>query len=165
MNFKLRPWDLNDVESLVKYAGNYNIAKYMTNRFAHPYSREDGENFIKMAMEQNPTQIFAIEINGEACGGIGLHLQDDIYLKNAELGYWLGEPHWGKGVITKAINQMVEYGFDTFDINRIFARPFGSNIGSQRVLEKVGFILEASLEKTLFKNGKYLDELVYAIRK
>jgi RimJ/RimL family protein N-acetyltransferase len=107
----------------------------------------------------------AIDINGEACGGIGIHPQDDIQCKNAELGYWLGEPFWGKGIITSAILQMVENGFNSFDINRIFARPFGSNLASQKVLEKTGFILEAKLEKTLFKNGIYEDELIYAIRK
>ncbi len=74
-------------------------------------------------------QIFAIEILGEASGGIGLHLQNDIQIKNAELGYWLAEPYWGKGIITQAIMQIINYGFDTFEIDRIFARPFGPNLG------------------------------------
>ena len=85
--------------------------------------------------------------------------------KNAELGYWLAEPFWGKGIITYAIQEMVEYGFKTFDITRIFAIPFGTNIASQKALEKAGFILEARLNKTIFKNGEYQDELIYAIRK
>jgi len=109
--------------------------------------------------------IFAIEVNGEACGSIGLHLQPDIYRKNAELGYWLARPYHGRGIMTGAVNQMVKYGFDTFAIDRIYARPFGNNPASKRVLEKAGFNLEAQLSKTLLKNGEMLDELIYAVRR
>ena len=91
--------------------------------------------------------------------------QADVHRKNAELGYWLAEPYWGQGIITRAITRMVSYGFEHWDIHRIFARPFGTNIASQRALEKAGFVLEARFEKTIFKNGEYLDELVYAIRR
>lgn len=165
MQFTLRPWTENDLESLVKYANNFNIAKNMTNKFPHPYTLESGKAFLKMATTGSPTHIFAIDINGEAVGGIGLHPQTDIHCKNAELGYWLAEPYWGKGIISKAIPQILNYGFKTFDINRIFARPFGTNIGSQKVLEKSGFKLEARFEKALFKQGEYLDELIYGFRK
>lgn len=164
MNFTLRPWTYNDLESLVKHANNYEIAKNMTDKFPFPYSIENGKNFIEFATKDFPSHILAIEINGQAVGGIGIHPQTDIQCKNAELGYWLAEPFWGQGIITKAIAQMLDYGFKTWDINRIFARPFGTNIGSQRVLEKAGFILEGRFEKSLFKNGEYLDELVYAVR-
>lgn len=165
MKFKLRPWNNKDIDPLVKYANNSNIAKNLTNQFPHPYTREAGEAFIRMATQDHPRRIFAIEVNGEAVGGIGLHPQTDIHARNAELGYWLAEPYWGKGIMTRAVRQIVEYGFKTFDIDRIFARPFGTNLGSQKVLEKAGFVLEARFEKTLFKNGVYLDELVYAVRR
>lgn len=165
MEFRLRPWSIADLDSLVKYAGNFNIAKNMTDGFPHPYSEENGRRFIEFATSDNPIRIFAIEVNGEAVGGIGLHPQGDIQRKNAELGYWLAELYWGNGIITRAIKQMVEFGFKTFDINRIFARPFGHNLASQRVLEKAGFKLEARLEKTFFKNGEFVDELIYAIRR
>ena len=165
MQFKLRPFNITDIDSLVKYANNSKIAANLTNQFPHPYTKENGEAFITMATQNNPITIYAIDINGIAAGGIGLHLQSDIHVKNAELGYWLAEPFWGKGIMTKAVTQMVDYGFKTFDISRIFARPYGTNIGSQKVLEKAGFILEGSFKKTIFKNGKYLDELIYAIRK
>lgn len=165
MNFKLRPWSMNDLESLVEFANNPGIAKNMTDKFPYPYTIEAGKRFIEFATNDNPVHIFAIEINGKAAGGIGLHPQDDIQCKNAELGYWLAEPYWGKGIITNAIIQMVEYGFKTWDINRIFARPFGPNIGSQKVLEKAGFTLEGKFEKTLFKNNEFVDEMVYAIRR
>jgi RimJ/RimL family protein N-acetyltransferase len=165
MEFKLRSWNLNDLESLVRYANNYNIAKNLTNQFPHPYTKENGESFIAMATKNDPLTIFAIEINGQAAGGIGLHLQQDIHCKNAELGYWLAEPFWGKGIITRAIKQIVAYGFKTFEIDRIFARPFGYNLGSQKVLTKSGFLLEGKFEKTIYKFGEYQDELIYAVRK
>jgi RimJ/RimL family protein N-acetyltransferase len=165
MNFKLRPWHINDLDSLVKYANNPNIAKYLTDGFPHPYSKENGKEFIKNATADDPVHIFAIDINGEAVGGIGIHPQTDIQKKNAELGYWLAEPFWGKGIMTKAIQQIINFAFSTFEINRVFARPFGNNPGSQKILEKNGFILEARFDKTLIKNGQLLDELIYAIRK
>lgn len=165
MQFILRPWTINDLDNLVGFANNNNIAKFMTNQFPHPYTREAGEKFIAYAMQGNPVNIFAIEVDGKAVGGIGIHPSSDIECKNAEMGYWLAEPYWGNGIITQAIKQMIEYGFKNFDINRIFARPFGTNNASQKVLEKAGFVLEASFDKTYFKNGEYLDELVYAIRK
>lgn len=165
MEFQLRAWTPADLDSLVAYANNFNIAKNLTNQFPHPYTPENGRAFIEMARNSTPTRIFAIEIGGQASGGIGLHPQSDIQCRNAELGYWLAEPFWGNGVITRAIGQVVAYGFQHFDIDRIFARPFGPNLASQRVLEKAGFVLEARFEQTLFKNGEYLDELVFAIRK
>ena len=118
-----------------------------------------------MATQSSPSTIFAIEVNGEAAGAIGVHPQKDIYCKNMEMGYWLAEPYWGNGIISKAISEMVDYAFKNFDVYRIYARPFGYNIASQKALEKAGFVLEARLEKTIFKNGEYVDELIYATRR
>lgn len=164
-SYTLRPWRAADADDLANNANNIHIARYMTNGFPHPYTRADAEKFIAMVSAHQPVQVFCIEIDGRASGGIGLFPQQDIMCKNAELGYWLAEPFWGKGIITRAIQQMVDYGFRTWDINRIYARPFGSNTGSQKALEKAGFSLEARFEKTVFKMGEYEDELVYAIRK
>ena len=165
MKLNLRPWQLSDIQSLVCYADNWNIAKNMTDKFPHPYTEDAGLAFIAFANNDDPVHIFAIDINGEAVGGIGIHPQDDIHRKNAELGYWLAEPFWGKGIISTAIHQMVDFTFNTYEINRIFARPFGTNRASQRVLEKNGFRLEGQFEKVLYKKGEFLDELVYAIRR
>lgn len=162
--FTLRKWKKDDLDDLVQYANNYAIAKNLRNRFPHPYTTEDGKAFIEMTTTGNAL-IRAIEIDGKASGGIGLHPMEDIHCRNAEMGYWLAEPFWGQGIITEAIKQMVVIGFEELDIDRIFACPFGSNIGSQRALEKAGFILEARFEKTLYKFGKYEDELVYAVRR
>lgn len=164
MQYTLRKWTLDDLPSLLKNANNYEIAKYMTNQFPYPYQKEKGIEFLHFAMKTNPTRIFAIDVKGKAIGAIGIHPQLGIQCKNAELGYWIGQSFWGKGIMTKAISEVVTYGFKTFDINRIFARPFGTNIGSQKALEKVGFLLEARFKHTFFKNGDYLDELVYGIR-
>ena len=165
MHFLLRPWSLTDLYSLVRYANNPDIAKFMTDGFPHPYTEEAGKAFIAFATKDDPIHIFAIEANGEAVGGIGLHPQADVHRKNAELGYWLAEPFWGKGIITNAIKEIVAFGFKTYDINRIFARPFATNIGSQKVLGKAGFVLEGRFDKTFFKNGEFLDEFVYAVRR
>ncbi len=165
MEFTLRPWENSDLSSLVKYANNPRIARNLTNQFPHPYTEEAGKAFISYARSDDPIHIFAIAIQGEAVGGIGLHPQTDIFIKNMELGYWLAEPFWGKGIITRAIAQMLRFGFTQYAIDRIFARPFGTNIASQKALEKNKFILEATFHNTIYKHGEYLDELVYAIRR
>ena len=162
MNIKLRKWSEADLDNLVKYANNQNVAKWLTNGFPHPYTYEDGKAYLSMIANDNPTKVFAIEVNGEAVGSIGIFPQTDIHEKNAEMGYWLAEEYWGKGIMTQAIREIVEYGFSTFEIVRIFARPFSTNLKSQRVLEKAGFELEARLKRALFKNGKFMDELTYA---
>lgn len=165
MEFKLREWQHTDLESLVKYANNYNISRFLTNQFPHPYTREDGEAFLASVTEGTPLHVLAIEINGEAAGSIGVFPQTDIHCKNAEMGYWLAEPYWGQGIMTRAIAQMTDYAFAHFDVNRIFARPFGTNPGSQKALQKAGFTLEARFTDALYKHGEYMDELVFAIRR
>ncbi len=165
MEFLLRPCHIDDLESLVVNANNASIAKFMTDGFPHPYTLENGKSFIAFATKDNPIHIFAIDIAGKAVGGIGIHPQTDIMRKNAELGYWLGEKYWGNGILTRAIPQMLDFAFNTYDITRVYARPFGNNPASARVLEKTGFVLEATLKKTIFKNGEFLDELIYAVRK
>ncbi len=165
MEFTIRPWHISDLNSLLKYADNWNIAKNMANIFPYPFTENDGKKFIEIATKDNPIHIFAIDIKGEAVGGIGINPQTDIFIKNAELGYWLGEPFWGQKIISNAVSQMIDFGFSTYDIDRIFARPFGTNIASQKILEKNNFKLEGRYEKVLFKNGEYFDELIYAIRR
>ena len=161
MDIKLRKWSEADLDNLVKYANNRNIAKWLTNGFPHPYTHEDGKAYLSMIANDNPTKVFAIEVNGEAVGSIGIFPQLDIHEKSAEMGYWLAEEYWGQGIIPKVIEEIVEYGFQTFDIVRIYARPFSTNLKSQRVLEKAGFLFEARLKNAIFKNGEFMDELIY----
>lgn len=161
MDYILRPWRSSDLDSLVKHADNYNVAKWLTNQFPHPYTYESGKGYIEMVGKDNPTRVFAIEIEGEAAGSIGIFPQTDIHEKSAEIGYWLSEKYWRNGIMSSAVRDIVKYGFDTFDIVRIYAKPFSSNERSQRVLEKAGFALEARLKKALYKNGEFMDELIY----
>lgn len=166
MSHSLRPWSMTDLDNLVKYANNFNIAKNLTDKFPFPYTVEAGQNFISYATnKENTATIFCIEVDGEAAGGIGVHPLDDVFRKNAELGYWLAEPFWGRGIMTKCLNEMKDYAFANYDITRLFARPYGSNIASQKLLEKCGFVLEGKFERTLFKNGVFEDELVYGYRR
>ena len=165
MKIELRPWQINDANDLAILANNKNIAQFMADVFPHPYSIENAKTFIAFATSSPTSKIFAIIVDGKPAGSIGLHLQTDILKKNAEIGYWLGEDHWRKGIITKAIPQIIDYGFKHMDIVRIFARIYGTNIPSQKVVEKCGFKLEGKYEKTIFKNNGFLDELIYAIRK
>lgn len=160
----LRPWQIEDLHDLVHVANNRNIAQYMTDGFPHPYTPANGLAFLHMAT-QNPGRLWAITISGKAAGGIGYHPMTDIWQKNAELGYWLGEPYWGNGILTEAVKKMTDYVFHQTQIERVFARPFGTNKASQRVLEKAGFKLEATIPNGFFKWGTYEDELIYAIRK
>ena len=163
--FILRPFRKADAAALAKYANNAKIADNLRDGFPHPYRLKDAEAFIAKMCSSDPVNVFAIVIHDEVTGGIGLHQQTDIYRKNMELGYWLAEKYWGNGIISRAIPEIVAYGFQTFDINRIYACPYGSNLASQRVLEKNGFILEARIHDNLIKNDRYEDELIYAVRR
>jgi len=165
MEITLRPWKSDDLDWLVEHANNEKIAKNMTDGFPHPYTADKGKEFISNVQKASPANILAIEADGKLIGSIGIHPMSDIYSQNAELGYWIAEPYWGKGITTKAIEKIVEYTFENFKITRIFAKPFGRNMASRRVLEKAGFVLEAEFENTILKNGKLENELVYAIRK
>lgn len=155
----------NDAQALALCANNPKIADNLTNAFPHPYTVDHAHTFIQMVMQHTPQRIMCIEVNGEVAGSIGLHPQSDIMERNMELGYFLSESYWGKGITTKAVREIVKYGFDQFDIDRIYARPFGSNIASQKVLEKAGFQFEARFHQTIFKRGRFEDELFYAIRR
>jgi len=161
---RLRTYKKEDTKRLALIANNPSIAGQLMNRFPHPYSLEDAESFIQFAVE-NPKRIYAIEYKGELVGGVGIHPQDDIFSKNAELGYWLGKEYWGKGIASEVVKQIIPIAFEKFDITRLFARPFHSNTASQKVLEKNGFALEATIEQSIFKNGEFYDELVFGLRR
>ncbi len=163
MDFKLRAWTTADLDSLIKNSDNINITRFMSDGF--PDTPEKWNSFIDFAIGNKDVLYLAIEVNGEAVGGIGVSPQKDIMRKSAELGYWLSENYWGQGIMTKAITEMVKLAFDAFDITRIYATPFETNYASHRVLEKAGFKLEAISEKIAYKNGILLDELIYSIER
>ena len=163
--FHLRPFRTDDLAALVKHANDPTVAANLTDAFPHPYTEDAGHAFLAEAMKPLPFRR-CIDIGGEACGAIGLHPKQDLWRRNMELGYWLAREHRGKGIMTEAIRNMVDLGFAEFpEITRIYATPFGSNIASQRALEKAGFILEAKLIGTLVKNNVVQDEWIYAVRR
>lgn len=165
MKVHLRNWELSDVKPLVKHANNPAIWNHLTDAFPHPYTEKHAQDFVKRVQQDVPKKIMAIDVKEEAVGSIGIFPDTDIHQKNAAIGYWVAEPFWGKGIATEAIRLIVRYGFLTFDITRIYAKPFGSNPASQSVLEKTGFIREAVIKDGIYKNHQYHDEYIYSIRK
>ncbi len=156
---KLKP---SDSAQLAQLANNKKIWDNVRDYFPHPYSEKDAEAFLK-SQDEEIQQNFAIEYKGEFCGIIGLILQKDVYRKSAEIGYWLGEPFWNKGIATEAVGQTVNYGFQNLKLIRIFAGAFEFNGASMKVLEKNGFKKEGISKKAVFKNGGIWDEHRYAI--
>jgi RimJ/RimL family protein N-acetyltransferase len=134
----------------------------MRDGFPSPYTQEDGRRFVDLATAPGPRLFLAIEVDGEACGGIGIHLLDDVHRRSAEIGYWLSESCWGRGIATDAVRAIVPVAFKTFDIIRLQAGIFGNNRASMRVLEKCGFVREAVHTHAITKNGVTMDEIVYA---
>ena len=163
--FTLRPFRPNDLDALVKHANDPTVAAQLTDAFPHPFTETAGRAFLESAISGHPLRR-CIDIDGECCGAIGLHPKSDLWRHNMELGYWLAKPQRGKSIMTEAIRQMVVLGFASFpEVMRIYATPFGTNIASQRSLEKAGFTLEAKLLGTLVKNGTVKDEWIYAVRR
>jgi [ribosomal protein S5]-alanine N-acetyltransferase len=165
--FILRPWHVSDAEALVKIANNKAIANNMSDRFPSPYTLDDAVQWLEFAMQINIgfTKYFAIEMNKELIGSIGLTMNEDIYRKNAELGYYLGQKYWNRGIISQAIRDVIKYAFETFDIIKIYAQPFAYNMASRRTLEKAEFICEAILKDHVFKNEQFVDCCIYSIWK
>jgi len=159
----IRSWSFEDKSAVVKYANNRNIWLNLRDTFPHPYTERDADTYLQSVVDQHPETDFAIATPEEAIGGIALKLKEDVSKKSAELGYWLGEPFWGRGIATAAVGTVVEYGFSHFDIVRIWAEVFEWNPASIRVLEKAGFLLEGRLRKSVFKDGKVIDKFIYAI--
>lgn len=162
---RLRPWTAEDIPALVDLANDISIARYMTDQFPHPYTGESGARFIDFANADQPTRIFAIEYLGNVAGSIGLHPQSDVHKMNAELGYWVGKPYRNQGLLSSVLPEFIRFSFSHFPVNRIFARIYGSNAASVRVVEKAGMVLEARFFSTILKFDETEDELIYAIRR
>ena len=163
INVTLRNWSLDDCENLVRFANNKKIWDNLADAFPSPYTNQHANDFVEKYQSDDPRRVMAIVVDGLACGSIGLFPDSDIYRKNAAIAYWLAEDFWGKGICTEAVRIMTRYGFDHFDVRRIYARPFGTNIASHRVLEKAGYRREAILKESVYKNGKFLDEYLYSV--
>lgn len=165
MDFILRPWRREDAAAVAEYADNEKIARNLRDVFPHPYTLADAQGFIDSCLAGDPGASLcrAIEVDGRAAGSIGLFRGSDVYQKTAELGYWLAEDFWGRGIMTQAVRQLCREGFARWDIQRIYAEPFARNAGSRRVLEKAGFTLEGVMRRAVYKRGEICDHCMYAL--
>ncbi len=161
-NIILRRLEDNDKEALAQLANNKKIWDNMRDYLPHPYTIDDAVFFINLTKQENPQMSFAIEFDGNFCGMVGLIPQQDVYKRTAEIGYWLGEPFWNKGIITTAVRLITDYGFNEVDFIRIHTGVFEYNIGSMKVLEKNGYKKDCVFEKSIIKNGQIWNEHRYS---
>ncbi len=167
LNVQIRKWNMIDASNLAELLNNKKIMDNLRNGLPYPYTVKDAEDYIATMLSANPenTYAFAITLDEKVVGSIGVFRCENIHFRTAEMGYYIGEAYWGKGIMTSAVRQTCQYIFEHTDIIRIFAEPFGSNIASCRVLEKAGFQLEGLLRKNAVKNGRVLDMKMYALVK
>lgn len=158
----VRSWRPGDEIRLPEHASNRAIWLNLRDRFPHPYTPDDARQWINFVVGQEPEANWAIDVAGEAVGGIGIILHNDIERGTAEIGYWLSEAHWGRGIITTALRAVTGYAFGHFDLQRIYAVPFARNAASARVLEKAGYQYEGTMRRSAIKDGAVLDQLLYA---
>jgi [ribosomal protein S5]-alanine N-acetyltransferase len=159
----LRPWRVGDEPSLVRHADNRNVSRNLKDRFPFPYTTADAAAWVTHAGTRTPFTSLAIAVEGAAVGGIGIELGADVFHRSAEIGYWLGEPFWGRGIATEALRAMTDYAFAHFDICRLEAGVFGWNPASARVLEKAGYTLEGRARCAVVKDGRLGDRLLYGL--
>lgn len=158
----VRDWRAADRESLVRYANNRNVWRNLSHRFPYPYTRADADAwFASLAEARNPAR-WAIEVDGCAAGGIGVDLGEGIYEKSGRLGYWVGEPYWGRGIATDAVRVTADYAMSRLGLVRLEAFVFEWNPASMRVLEKCGFVREGVLRRSISKDGAIIDSVLYA---
>ena len=158
---QLRPWQSGDEDSLVRHANDRGVSQNMRDRFPHPYTAADAEHWVRLASGQTPVTNFAIVVDEQPVGGIGLMLHEDIERCSAEIGYWLGKEFWNGGLATAAVRGLSEYAFSAYGLTRIYAVPFADNRASIRVLEKAGYQLEGRLRRAAIKDGVVRDHMLY----
>ncbi|MBO5557115.1 MAG: GNAT family N-acetyltransferase [Oscillospiraceae bacterium] len=165
MDCSIRPWRLSDAPALSEALNNPRILANLRDGLPFPYTEADAEVFIRTMLDANPDAVFsfAIALDDRAIGSIGAFRQGNIHTRTAELGYYIGEPHWGRGYATCAITQTCQWVFAHTDILRIYAEPFAHNTASCRALEKAGFQYEGTLHQNAWKNGQILDIKMYAL--
>jgi ribosomal-protein-alanine N-acetyltransferase len=159
---RVRPWLTSDTASLVVHANNMNVARHLRDRFPHPYTRKDAKDFLKHASAGTDPGNLAIEVDGAAVGAIGYVPGRDVERFSAEIGYWLGEAFWGRGIVTEAVELVTAHAFDQLNLLRLFALPFADNPGSIRVLEKADYVREGLLRSSSVKYGVPRDQVLYA---
>src|SRR5471032_2961039 len=158
----LRPLVAGDAPSLARHANDYGVWQNLRDRFPHPYSERDGEEYITIVAARPVQTSFGIMVDGEAAGGISLMLGDDIARRTAEVGYWIGREYWGRGIMVEAVRAATHFAFAELDLTRVFALPFASSVRSARVLEKAGYVREGITRRSAVKEGVVLDQIIYA---
>ena len=167
MKCRIRKWELSDAKDLAVALSNKKVQDNLRDGLPYPYTEQDGKEFISamLSADESETFAFAITVDNMVIGSIGIFRQGNIHRQTAELGYYIAEEYWGKGIMTEAVKQICEYVFANSDIIRIYAEPFAYNIASCRVLEKVGFQYEGTLRSNAVKNGKVIDMEMYSLLK
>jgi RimJ/RimL family protein N-acetyltransferase len=160
-NIQLRPWKREDAQPLTLIANNKKIWLNVRDHFPHPYTNKNALDWIAYTMNQKPVLNMAITVDGNIAGSIGVLLKEDVYRKSMEIGYFLGENYWGKGIATVAVSLLLQYISKQFDVVRVYAEVFEHNIASMRVLEKNGFQLEGIREKSVIKNNVLMNDHVW----
>jgi len=158
----VRSWRESDVDAVARYADNRHIWLNLRDAFPHPYTKRDARKFIRGAVQSTPETLFAMAVNDEAVGAIGFIMRQDVERVSAEIGYWLAEPFWGRGLATQALVAVTAHAIRTHGLTRIYALPFAWNAASCRVLEKAGYVLEARLRRSAIKDGRLTDQMQYA---
>ena len=159
---RVRSWRMSDATALVRYANNRKIWLNLRDRFPYPYTRRDARDYLSMLRDTRDETIFAIEVDGEAVGSIGYFVHADVERVSAEIGYWIGEPYWGRGLASEALTAVTHYAITRNQLTRVFALPFARNVASCRVLEKCGYVVEGRLHRSAIKDGEVLDQVLYA---
>jgi len=158
---ELKNYTIEIAEQFAAYRNNPAIFENGYDKVPNPFTLKDGKAFIRLQLEQKPAQRKLIYWEDQFVGEIGITIKEDVFRLSAEMGYFIGEPFWGKGIATKSIQLMTDYVFNTFNIIRIEAGVFEFNKPSMRVLEKNGFYLESIKKKAAFKNGKIIDDYLW----
>jgi RimJ/RimL family protein N-acetyltransferase len=158
----VRSWRVDDASALQRHANNRHIWLHLRDVFPHPYTLADAEAFLNVVTRQQLETVFAIATPSEAIGCIHLMFGEDVHRKSGQLGYWLAEPYWNRGIMSEVVGAFTEYAFGAFDLLRIYAHTFANNAASGRVLEKAGFTCEGCMRKHVLKDGHVLDAFLYA---
>ncbi|MBK5142444.1 GNAT family N-acetyltransferase [Budviciaceae bacterium BWR-B9] len=153
------------VSDIAIFANNKKIADNLRDIFPHPYTEENARQFVEFCIDTPESKQVnrAIFHDDKAVGVISLTLGEDVYAKSAEIGYWLAELYWGKGIMTDAARQMCCIAFGQYNLARLFAAVYSYNKESCKVLEKCGFEMEGVLKKSVFKNGQFFDSYMYGL--
>ena len=161
----IRPWALTDADALQRHANNRNVSQHLRDRFPFPYEMQHAVTFLDWVTRQPSPTVWAIDVQGIAAGAIGIERREDVERVSAEIGYWLGEPFWNRGIATEALTAITGEVFKQLELSRLYAVPFADHVASVRVLEKAGYVLEGRMRQSAIKDGKIRDQLLFAAYK